>query len=178
MEKLSDEQKRAIKNLKQREYRLVTKNIHTRQYEKTKSGFIVRLYRNMKTRVFNTTQDKFKAYTNKELLSKESFYDWINNNQDFHLLFENYEKNNYDRKLAPSVDRINPKLGYSLDNMRMISSRENSILGNRGKRKQFLVVQTNTVLDGYEELANHLNVSYHSAYNKHKNNNLKGINLI
>ena len=39
------------KNEKQRLSRKLNNNLHTKKYEKTKKGFLVRLYRNMLSRV-------------------------------------------------------------------------------------------------------------------------------
>jgi hypothetical protein len=41
----------------------------------------------------------------------------------------------YDRKLTPTVDRINTELGYEIHNMRWLTHSENSRLGGRAKKK-------------------------------------------
>ena len=121
------------KNEKQRLYRLRTNNTNTKKYEKTPNGFLVRLYRNMKSRISGVQVAKFYLYEGKELLTKEDFYVWAKNSPKFYELFKEYENSNYDRKLAPSVDRVNSKLGYKIENMEWVTHSENSRRANHKK---------------------------------------------
>jgi len=117
------------KLLGQREYRLKNGNLCTKKYEKTKQGKLVRTYRNMQTRVYGILKTKAHLYEGLSLLEREDFYSWSLNDQDFNQLFENWETSGYDKKLSPSIDRINTSLGYSLENMRWLTHSENSRLG-------------------------------------------------
>jgi hypothetical protein len=52
-------------------------------------------------------------------------------------MFEIYKSSEFNRKLAPTVDRIDSSKGYSLDNMRWLTHSENSRLGSiSGKNKK------------------------------------------
>ena len=113
----------------QREYRRKNNNIHTKNYEKTHRGFLMRLYRNMQSRIEGVQVAKHHLYRGKELLSRNEFYDWAMQSDDFFRLFAEYEHNDYDRKLAPSVDRVNSARGYSTDNMEWVTHSENSRRG-------------------------------------------------
>lgn len=139
---LSREQKDKL-NTSQRERRARQNNETTKKYEKTEKGFLMRLYRNMESRIKGIQKEKFHLYEGKELLSREEFYGWALNNQEFKNLFENYKSNNYDRKLAPSVDRKNSEKGYTIDNMEFITMSENSRRGsmNQWKMKKSLKEQ-------------------------------------
>ncbi|PTE36166.1 hypothetical protein BUZ00_05960, partial [Staphylococcus gallinarum] len=59
----------------------------------------------------------------------KDFVDKYSKHYDFVRLFENYKNNNFDKLYAPSVDRINPKLGYFYENMQFISWKENKDKG-------------------------------------------------
>lgn len=126
---------------RQRQYRLKNNNIVTKKYEKTLNGFVMRLYRNMKSRINGIQKRKAHLYLNKEIVGKEEFYNWIKSNTKFLELFEKYKQSNFDRKLAPTVDRIDSKIGYVLSNMQILTHSENSAKGakNRNNRsvKQF-----------------------------------------
>lgn len=111
---------------KQQIYREKNNNIVTKKYEKTKNGFIMRMYRNMKSRISGVQKDKAHLYFGKELLSKEDFYVIAKSSPVFDTLFNNWKDNNYNRKLSPSVDRINPLLGYTKDNIRFVTHSFNS----------------------------------------------------
>jgi hypothetical protein len=117
-------------NRKQRERRHMTRNWVVRKYEKTKNGFLMRLYRNMKSRVTGVQRAKYHLYAGCTLLSKESFYEWANNSEIFHLLFKVWEESEYDRKLTPSVDRIDSLYGYELPNMEWVTHSVNSSRGS------------------------------------------------
>ena len=111
---------------KQRAYRAKTNNTTTKKYEKTKGGFMMRMYRNMKSRISGIQQKKAHLYAGKELIDKNSFYEIVRSSSEFDLLFSNWEQNNYDRKLTPSVDRINSSIGYTKENIRFVTHSENS----------------------------------------------------
>lgn len=125
---------RICSNESQRKYRDLNDNITTKKYEKTKNGFIMRLYRNMLSRISGVQKEKYHLYKGKNLLDKDVFYSWSLNNKDFNSLFIQYEHSNYNRKLAPSVDRIDSSKGYDIDNMEFITMSENSRRGAINKR--------------------------------------------
>lgn len=113
-----------------REYRARTGNASTKRYEKTPRGFLMRLYRNMKSRVTGIQKRKAHLYLGKSILSKEEFYAWAKDSVEFLRLFRLWEQSKYDRRLCPSVNRINPALGYELHNMEWITHSQNSSLAS------------------------------------------------
>lgn len=104
------------------------------RYEKTFNGFLMRLYRNMLQRVDGSHPDR-PNYIGKKILSKEAFYAWAKPHPTYAKLFNTYTTNGYPRRLAPSVDRVNPDKGYTLDNMEWVTHAENSRRGNVTKRR-------------------------------------------
>ena len=105
------------------------------KYEKTKKGFLMRLYRNMKSRVEGVQWQKAHLYKGMVLIDKETFYLWAINSNEFHGLFKIYEDSGHSRKLAPSVDRIDSSIGYEIDNMEWVTMSENSRRGSLSRRK-------------------------------------------
>lgn len=124
-------------NEEQRIRRREKNNSYTFTYEKTYKGFLVRLYRNMRSRITGIQKKNFYLYEGKEILDKETFYNWALNNKMFYELFENYKKSNYDRKLAPSVDRVDSNLGYTIDNIEFVTLSENSRRGALSRNKKY-----------------------------------------
>lgn len=114
------------KNKSQKAYRSRNGNYSCKKYEKTIPGYLMRMYRNMQSRVEGIQWRKAHLYMGKELLPREDFYNWAKNNEDFKRLFATYEKSGYDRMLAPSVNRIDSSIGYTLSNMEIITHSENS----------------------------------------------------
>ncbi|OQB03364.1 MAG: hypothetical protein BWY21_02187 [Parcubacteria group bacterium ADurb.Bin216] len=119
---------REERNKHQREYRHKTRNACTNKYEKTMSGFLMRKYRNMKSRVLGIQYRKAHLYKGKDILPREDFYEWSMSGE-FLEMFKEWEESGYDRRLCPTVDRIDPKLGYVVGNMRWLTHSENSRIG-------------------------------------------------
>lgn len=127
---------RLQKNKKQQEYRLKNNYFHTKKYEKTINGFLMRAYRNMYSRVTGGQKNKNHIYLGLDILSKEEFYNYSRNNKDFLKLFKHWKEEGYPRKLAPSVNRINSNKGYSLDNIEWITQSLNSSLSAVTRNKK------------------------------------------
>lgn len=121
------------KNEYQRAYRERTKNSCTNKYEKTVNGFLMRKYRNMQSRVSGVQKLKSHLYKDLYLLPRNEFYAWANWNKEFWNLYNKWVESNYNRKLCPTVDRIDSNKGYLLENMRWVTHSENSRLGAMNK---------------------------------------------
>ena len=115
---------------RQRIYRARTGNASTHRYEKTRRGFLMRLYRNMQSRATGVQWEKKHLYQDCELLPRAIFYVWADKSPEFHALFDAWEESGHDRKLTPSVDRKNSAKGYSLPNMEWVTHSENSRRGS------------------------------------------------
>lgn len=119
---------------KQRADRVLNNNKTTLKYEKTQHGFIMRAYRNMLSRVTGVQRKKCHLYFGKEILSKEVFYLWSLSSRSFKTLFKNWESSGYERRLCPSVDRIDSSQGYYLENIRWLVFHRNCSAGAISKR--------------------------------------------
>lgn len=102
----------------------------------TIDGYIMRKYRNMLSRVRGIQKLKAHLYANKQILTKDEFYKWAKNHEDFKTLWSCYIKNNRQRSLAPSIERIDPKKGYIVENMEWITHSENSKRGAISRHRQ------------------------------------------
>jgi len=122
------------KNAKQRIRHQLNGNAETLKYERTKGGKLMRIYRNMLSRITGVQKKKAHLYEGKSLLPKSEFYEWAMRSPEFHRLFADWERSGYQRKLAPSVDRIFSSMGYSLENMEWVTHSENSRRGSISKK--------------------------------------------
>ena len=127
---------REEQNANQREYRKSNGNACTIKYEHTKHGKLMRCYRNMKSRIEGIQWMKAHLYVGKTLLPKDEFYEWAMGCNAFHRLYLEWVESNYDRKLAPSVDRMDSKRGYEIENMEWVTHSENSRRGAVGIRRR------------------------------------------
>lgn len=126
-ERLEQKKKKKLDN--QRERRADNGNLDTKKYEKTKKGFLMRLYRNMQSRIVGVQKSKHHLYRGKYILPRTEFYEWAFSSEKFYELFSIWENSNYSRKLTPSVDRVNSKIGYEIKNMEWVTHSENSKRG-------------------------------------------------
>lgn len=101
---------------------------NNRKYYKTRFGKIVMTYNNMNRRVRGYV--KKHIYEGLEILSREDFYNFAKDSKEYNELYDKWVESNYDRKLSPSIDRIDSEGGYTLDNIRFITHSENSKLGS------------------------------------------------
>lgn len=113
----------------QRAQRRANGNADTKRYERSPKGKLMRIYRNMQSRVEGVQRHKHHLYAGKTLLSREEFYAWAENHPDYLRLHAAWEESGYQRGLCPTVDRIDAALGYELSNMRWLTHAENSQLG-------------------------------------------------
>jgi hypothetical protein len=104
-------------------YRICTpcKNKTKQKYRRSIFGLIKRIY-------YNHTHTMNRDVSPATYSFKE-FYLFIINQPNFNNLYINWVINNYDRYLTPSCDRINENLGYSLDNIQLVTWKINEERG-------------------------------------------------
>jgi len=119
----------AERNADQRLKRQQNDNVYTRKYEKTIPGFLMRCYRNMQSRITGVQKKKWHLYKGLSLLDRQDFYNLARNDWRFFELWLNWVKSGYDRKLTPSVNRIDSGRGYEPDNIEWLTHSDNSRLG-------------------------------------------------
>lgn len=112
-------------NARQRESRRANGNSITKRYEKTKKGFLMRLYRNMQSRVTGLVKGKKHLYLGLTILPREDFYEWAFSSPEFHALWLDWGEHERQRRWTPSVDRIDSSKGYSIENMEWVPFHEN-----------------------------------------------------
>ncbi len=96
-----------------------------KDYNRSPFGFLSRLYMNMKSRIKYSYLKSFKHYKGLDILPRNKFYKWAVKHPIYIKLYNEYKSNNYIKRLAPSVDRINPDKGYVLSNMEWVTYSEN-----------------------------------------------------
>lgn len=127
---------REERNAAQRMRRKASGNANTKKYEKTKKGFLMRLYRNIESRCSGIQKQKYHLYEGKGLnISRDKFYDVYLTDGQLNKLFAKWENSGHDRKLTPSLDRIDSGKGYLFDNLEWVTHSENSRRGAIARNK-------------------------------------------
>jgi hypothetical protein len=95
-------------------------------YRKTPIGFLSRRYYKMEYRI-NDSKDKYrnKYYKGLYLLPRKKFYEWALEHPTFLKLFNDYKMSGYHLTKTPTIDRINPAVGYKISNMEWVTLSEN-----------------------------------------------------
>jgi hypothetical protein len=113
-----------------------TKAEWAKLYEKTPKGFLMRTYRNMQSRVTGIQKKKAHLYLGLPILDREDFYAWAWDNTAFWRLYKQWAATDYDRKLSPSINRIDTTKGYTLDNIEWLTHSVNSSLGSSSPKRK------------------------------------------
>ncbi len=95
-------------------------------YRQTKHGKLSRLYSTMKQ------STKRRGHTPIDY-SCDDFMEWSLYQKIFHTLFDIWEASGYQKKFAPSVDRIDEKIGYVFSNMQIVTWIENNNNSHKAK---------------------------------------------
>lgn len=113
-----------------------TKSEWAKMYEKTPKGFLMRTYRNMQSRVAGIQRLKAHLYKGLPILARHDFYAWAWDNTDFWRLYKNWAATDYDRRLTPSINRVDTECGYELDNIEWLTHSVNSSLGSCSHKRR------------------------------------------
>lgn len=101
---------------------------YQKKYQKTKEG-IITIIHNSQRAASRKRGHRQPTYTIKELQK------WCYSQPLFHELYDNWVKSKYDKWMKPSVDRIDDYKGYSLDNIQLMTWRENSNKGHKSRKE-------------------------------------------
>tara|TARA_R110001606_G_scaffold54280_1_gene133292 strand:- start:256 stop:615 length:360 start_codon:yes stop_codon:yes gene_type:complete len=97
------------------------------KYWKTEKGKLMMTYNNMSRRVKGYV--KPKLYKGLEICSRDEFYLWTKSSDSISTTVNEWIKSGFERRLSPSIDRVDSSCGYTVDNMQWITFSENSRRG-------------------------------------------------
>ncbi len=115
-------------------------------------------------------------YYNKDKCTKDEFFSKFLEDSTFLNLFKSWQLSGFRRGEAPSIDRIDRTLGYTLDNMRFIKQNINSCKEDK-KMVYIETSQGRLVLESQKSLADFLGVSPAMVCKKLKSGKIKGYKI-
>jgi len=98
---------------------------YSHRNKSTITRFLDYKYSSMKRRVSGKSTNRPDLYSGKAIVPKDAFMVWAKNNPDFLSLYKRWVSCNFDRKLTPTINRINSSRGYTLDNMEWMTNSQN-----------------------------------------------------
>lgn len=102
--------------------------IGSKAYEakrRNKIAYLHSVYSAMTRRV-NGKASHSTSCVGQEILPKDLFFKWTLECTEFDKLFTNYQISKFNIKSAPSIDRIDIRRGYILENMQWLTFSENA----------------------------------------------------
>lgn len=97
------------------------------RYRKTKKGLTTTIYSSQRQH----SKDRGHPLPPYNL---EQFREWIYSQPNFEKLYSDWVQSNYDKQTKPSVDRVSNYKPYTLDNIQLVTWKENNLNGNTHKR--------------------------------------------
>jgi len=89
-------------------------------------------YQDIKRRTGGKTKRHYHSSELGEIATKYEFIGWcFDHLQEYDIIFEEWEDNNFVKRLSPSIDRIDSNKTYTLDNIQWLSLSDNARKHNK-----------------------------------------------
>ncbi len=95
-----------------------------KSYKRSREGLIKSIYANQR-QSSRKRKHVYPNYTSSELVS------WTLKQVNFEVLYLDWLKSGFNKDMIPSIDRLKDNLPYSLDNIRVITWKENNDKGHQ-----------------------------------------------
>lgn len=103
-------------------------NKRKKNYFHSKQGLITRIYSDQKKSAYNRNYAP-------PTYSKEMLREWLLTNLLFNQLYNNWILSNFNRWLTPSCDRKNDYKSYTLDNLQLVTWKENNDKSHKDRKE-------------------------------------------
>lgn len=123
-----------LKRIKKSSGRISNKYCYIHLNKVTIEAFLSNKYTRISRRVRGKETNRPYLYIGLPILSKEAFNIWARNHPVFLHLYKQWVMCDFDRKLTPSVNRINSKKGYMLDNIEWVTTSQNCSMSATTKK--------------------------------------------
>ena len=94
--------------------------IWAKRKNRTLKGHLSITYTNMQNRVRGIVKKCAHLYKGLPLISRREFYQWAIVQKAYTYLYLQWREQSFSQRFTPSIDRIDAKKGYVVDNMRFV----------------------------------------------------------
>ena len=98
------------------------------KHKATIDRFLSNLYTRMNQRVQGRGTKNPHLFKGRPIMPRDVFKEWAKNHPDFLKLYKQWVGNRFDRKLTPSVNRLDSSRGYTLDNVEFVTFSQNCMM--------------------------------------------------
>jgi hypothetical protein len=91
----------------------------------TINAFLFNVYSGMNCRVRGKSTKRPDLYKGLPLLPKDVFMNWAKNHPDFLAMYKRWFTSDFNRKLTPTINRMNSSKGYVLGNIEWLTNSQN-----------------------------------------------------
>lgn len=106
----------------------------SKRYRQTRKGILVKRYLDMKEKV-----EKQKL----EIISRHHFMVWSTEDENFRHDYYDYYYSNFDKKLAPVIERIDKSKDFTTENLRWTVQKSK----NRSNGKSIVIISGDSVIE-------------------------------
>lgn len=122
--------------------------------------FLTTRYTVLKQRCINKKGIGAKSYFGRAYCTKKEFLDKFLCDEKLKEMYKHWQLNNFERKLCPSVDRIDNKRGYEITNIQFLTTGTNSSKDQYKRVTKVFDMKGNllSVHESFNSAVNHYNV--------------------
>lgn len=86
--------------------------------------------------------------------TKDFFIERFLNDKKYISIYKDWENNNFIKEKSPSIDRINPHIGYTIDNIQMVTWKENFEKSKKEKKgaKKVNMIKDNKIIKTFNSV--------------------------
>lgn len=99
---------------------------YARDNNKTFLGHLQKTYHGMRSRVSGQVKQSEHLYKGLGLMSSKEFLAWAKSDKKYLALYEAWVRSAYERRLCPSIDRIDTLRGYVPGNVQWLTAADNT----------------------------------------------------
>ena len=114
-------------------------NKYATRHIKTKAGLVSKIFKTQKI------SSKSRGHI-QPTYTKEELREWLYSKPLFHILYDNWKRLDYQKNYIPSVDRKDDDIGYTMDNIQLMTWGENNLKGHKDHKSGKLVYDQRAVL--------------------------------